>query len=192
MKKTLTATLAATLLIAGIGCKPSAEKRATEAVTLTRAMDQEILDTQKKVIAKFKALPNADEIRIGMGKDFENMPMSEKNFSFLEENFEKSLISTQKNANGEALIGELHLNSKKELKNYQEHIPEAESALIKFNKALQAGTFTPDNGVAVPLNADMRKVIQGMANVMQLNLEYMKESLKITETYEVKIAKLLN
>jgi hypothetical protein len=192
MKKILTATLAATLLIAGIGCKPSAEKRAAEAATLTRAMDQEILDAQKKVMAKFKALSNADEIRMEMGNNWDGSPLSDKNFSSMEENLETSLISLQKNANGEALVGELRLNAKKMAKGIQQEIPEGESSLNMLSKQLQNGMLIANNGSTTPMNAATRKLLQGVVTVIQLKLEYMKESQKIAEAYEVKIAKLLN
>ena len=184
--------LAATLAGLGLGCKRSAIDRASDATTLIRSMDKDLLEAQKAAIAKFKALPDAEDIKLTLDKGFDTWTVSEKNLSKTEDNLENNLIAKQKDAKEDALIGDLHLYTKKLAKGFHEEVPDEESRLTKTQKELTDGKFTVDGTtMTLPLNDVGKKVREAVVKVIGLDLEYKKAAEKIAEGYEPKLEALL-
>lgn len=175
----------------GLACRRSPEARSQEATQLVRAMHQEILGAQKMVIAKFKAIPEADAIRLTFDKEFDGWAVSDKSYSNQEEVFETALINYQKDAKEEALIGELRLYAKKIAKTDQEQIADYESKLEKARKILAEGKILLE-GHSYDLQDKTKNVLQGVQKISPLQIEYLKESQKIANEYEAKLVKLLN
>lgn len=186
-------SIAAIVLISilgvGIGCKRSAEARAQEATTLVRSMHEEFLDARKKVIAKFKANPEADEMRMTLG--FDNLAVSEKAMGEEEEVREKALIAFQKDAKEEALIGELRLYAKKTAKGYQENAAEVEGLLVKRKKEIASGSYTIESRT-FPMDDKEKKSWTNQVKLFEFQIEYLKEAQRIATQYEIKLAKLLS
>jgi len=178
-------------LAIGLGCKPSAEKRAADATTQIRAMDQELLGAQKTAMAAFKALPDADDIRLGAGANFDDLIFSEKNLASHEEELEKALISIQKDSKDDALIGELRLYAKKTAQGFQNDLPNIESNHAKMAKDLADGMLTLKDGSRVPMPDAAKKLYQQVVKTMPLQEQFQKDSQKIGEAYEAKLSKLL-
>lgn len=181
---------ALTVLVA-IGCKSSPAVRAAAASATIREMHAEILEAQKKVGAKFKALPEADAIRLNMDKNLDGWAVSEKNLSATEEAQEKVLIGFQKDAKDEALIGELRLYTKKVAKACQESIPDIEARITQHKKDLENGNWTVQN-MKVPLTDQDKVNWANRMKVFALQVEYLKEKQRIAEAYEPKLSKLLS
>ena len=191
--KTITLViLAASLAGLGLGCKRSAENRAADATTLIRAMGKDMLEAQKQEIAKFKALPNADAIRLDLDKNLDGWSVSEKNLSQKEDNLEKILINFQKEAKEEALIGDLHLYAKKMAKESQEQGPEYQGRLDKTKKQLDTGQVILDNGTGVPMPENIKKLYGEISQIIPLEIELRKADQKIAEGYTAKLEKLMN
>lgn len=189
--KYIAAIVVITSIAAGLACRRSPEARAQEASQLVRAMHREILGAQKKVIAKFKAIPEADAIRLTFDKGFDGWAVSDKSYSNQEEVFETALIGYQKDAKEEALIGELRLYAKKIAKTDQEQIADYESRLEKARKIQAEGKIQLE-GHSYDVNDETKKVLQGVLKIAPLQIEYLKESQKIVTEYEAKLGKLLN
>jgi len=181
---------------AGLGCRRSPEARAAEATTLVRAMHADLLDAQKKVIAKFKALPEADAIRIAIGdKSFNSWLISEKNLAQTDDQQEQALITIQKDAKDDPLIGELRLYAKKLAKTCQEDIPDYEGRLSKTTKDLAQGQMTTDKLVidlAKPEAAGLKKSLENSTKILPFQIEGLKAKQTIATAYEIKLAKLLS
>lgn len=190
MKALFTITSILAIVLGLVGCKASPAARAESATAGIRQMNQEILSAQKKVIAKFKAMPEADAIRLDMGKNFDGWAVSDKNLSATEDDQEKALIGFQQESKEEALIGELHLYTKKVAKNCQENIPEYETRIVKTKKEVDEGKIAIGT-TFVPLS-DKDKISRiNLIKVFTLQVEFLKEEQRIAESYEPKLAKLL-
>jgi hypothetical protein len=190
MKSIFTSAFALVLGLGFLGCKASPAARAEAATAAIRQMDQEILDAQKQIIAKFKALPEADATRLDMGANFDDWAVSEKALAKNEENLEKTLINYQKDARDEALIGELRLYTKKIAKDCQENIPEYERRCADNKKAVEEGKIT-FKGITVPLNDKEKVDFANRIKVFAFQVEFLKAQQKIADAYEPKLAKLL-
>ena len=180
----LTAILVATVLGGGMGCKRSAEARAQDATTLVRAMDKEILDAQKKAIDAFKALPTAesDLVRMNLGAAFDNLAISEKNYSTRSDVLESNLISKQKDAKEDALIGELRLYAKTISSQSQEASAKFESVASQTKQKLDSGQATNEQDKAAG---------NAIVKACQLETEFEKTAQAIASSYQVKLEKLL-
>lgn len=192
------AIAAISILGTGIACKRSAESRAQDASALVRSMNQEVLEAQKKAIAKFKALPNSDDYRLNLGANLDGWSVSDKNYSKREDDMEKSLIELQKNAKDEALIGELRLFAKKRGQDSQGKVAEFESRLAKTQKSLQTGKLQDDNGgpttfdLNEPASAGLKKTMEQIQQLLPIEIEFHRESQRIANAYEAKLTKLLS
>lgn len=187
----ITAIILIVGLCAGMGCKRSAEARAQDASSMIRNMNKDILDAQKKVISKFKALPEADAIQINYGKDLDGWAVSERNLSVSEDVMEKTLIGYQKESKDEALIGELRLYVKKVSKATQEKIHDLEIRESRAKKELNDGKIVTEK-MSLDLNEEDKKACRNMLMIIPLEIEYRKELQRISSEYELKLAKLLN
>ena len=152
-------------------------------------MHEEFIDAHKKVIAKFKADPAADEMR--MEATFDSYAVSDKAMGEEEEVREKALIAFQKDAKEEALIGELRLYARKAAKGYQENLAEREGLLVKRKKELASGNYAIE-GRTFTMDEKDKKSWANQVNLYAFEIEFMKEAQRIATQYETKLAKLLS
>jgi len=188
-------SLSTVLMVVGIlslACKPSAEKRAEAATTLMRQMEKDLLAAQKKEVDAFKALPEADAIRIDMGDaNFDTWSLSEKCLSKNEEIMDAKLVSIQKDARDEALIGEYRIYAKGLGKTWQGDIPVKEDRGKKYQVQLSEGIFVLSDGKKVPMDDSTRKTVTNVCKMIPMDVEYLKDSMHITDTYVAKLEELL-
>lgn len=184
-------TVMALSVLGTVACKKSPDERANEAVTLVRAMDQELLSAQKAAMQKFKAEPDADDIRIMMGANFDGWAVSEKCLSKNEDSFEQALINYQKDSKGDALVGELRLYTKKFSKASQEAAAEYQSRIAKSDKEVATGKFTVPGLPEGTMTEEMKKANGQRRKVFALQVEYEKACQTIADAYTAKLEKLL-
>jgi hypothetical protein len=186
----VTVLLMAAGVLGLVACKASPEARAEKAVALVREMNQEMLGAEKGVIAKFKALPDVDDVRVSMGKNLDGWAVSEKTLSKNEDEYEQALIGFQKDAKGDALVGELRLYAKKLSKGAQADAAEFEARLLKEKKNVADGKMV-FQGIVLPMNDEMKKDSARRQEVISLQVEYVKALQGVADAYEAKLAKLL-
>ena len=181
-------------LLAGLGlalgCRPSPEARVETATTLVRAMDQDLLAAQKRIVDQFNALPEADGFRLALDPNLDSWDISSKNLAEHEEALEKGLISLQKDAKEDALIGEYRLYAKKLGQAAQEQCADFESRLIQARKDLATGTVAYQ-GASYPMNDAGRKIHQALVAILPMEIRMDQEVQKITATGETRLGKLL-
>jgi len=192
-KITLLSTLTALTVVGvfSLGCKPSPEKRAETATTLMRTMEKELLEVQKKQVDAFKVSPDADNTRLVLGDKFDGWSVSEKNLGTAEEALDQKIVTIQKDAKDEALIGEYRIWIKGVSKNAQENLPVNENKLLKFQKMLDQNQMILDNGAKVALDDNSRKIYSSLVKVVPAEIEIGKGYMKVADAYVAKLDELL-
>ena len=168
---------------------PATEFRPQQATSLVRAMHAEILEAQKRTIAKFMALPEADDIRIYFDKNFYSWSVSEKSRATRQEEFETALATYTKDFKDAALVDELRIYAKRVQKNTQDGIGPMEARLGQVQKELREGKFIRE-GKAVEFTDATRKTWTILLQLLRLELEFKREAVAIAGRYAAKISEL--
>ena len=179
-------------MFAGMGCKRSVEDRASDATKIVRDMNRDIVEAEKKVITKFKALPEADDIRMMLGKNIDDKVVSEKMLNTVEEAREKELVENQKDYKGESLIGQLHISVKGLNKRTSDGTIEAESFLSVLSKGLESGVMSAPGRPTVKIVTDLDKKQFGyLIELQKFEVETSKEWSRISADAAVKLDALM-
>lgn len=162
---------------------------ARQAIQSVRDMQTEILEAQKIAIKKFKSLPESDDIRIYFDKNFYGWSVSERSFNLRKENFEPTIASYEKDFNGDALIDELRIYSKRVQRNAQDLITRHEKSIQQRQKELTEGKWMID-GKPIDLNQDGVRTIKGLLILYPAEIEFQKKVLELANSCEMKIKSL--
>jgi hypothetical protein len=168
------------------------ESKADEALRLTRVMAEDLLKAEKAVIAKFKTLPEADDIRIHFAKNMYGWSVSDKCLANRREEMDAALASYQKEFKDTALVDELRLFAKKVAKNSQDNLPLYEGRLAKAQKELKEGKAPDKDGKLVDLTEYDRKTREGLLRILPLEVEYQQEARRIAVAYAAALTKLMD
>jgi len=168
------------------------DAKAEDAVRCTRAMLGEILDAQKKIIMKFKALPESDDIRILFGKNMYTWDVSDKSFSARREEFDAALAAYQKDFKAGPLIDELRLYAKKLMRTSQETTSRYEARITKAQKELRDGKTLDKDGKSVDISEPEKKTQEALLKILPFEIEFLKEYQNIAAAYGSKISKMMD
>ncbi len=166
-------------------------EKAKEAILLVRSMHSEMLAAQRAIIAKFKALPDSDDIRIDMGKYMYGWSVSDKALVSNQERYEGALTTYEKDFSGDLLIDELRLYAKGIQKTAKESLPSYERQLLQRKQELTEGKYMKD-GKPVEVTPALRKYIEGMLKILPLEMEYQRALEEVAGKYTVKLANLMH
>jgi len=163
--------------------------RSKEAVRYIRTMQNNVLDAQKLIIKKFKALPESDDIRVNFDKNMYSWSVSDKSYLTRKEEFDNAVVGYEKDFKDDLLIDELRIYTKKLIKLTQENIGYLEGRLSRVKKEVAEGKTLKD-GKLVDANEAEKAVSTGLCTVIPLELEFKREALKTYNTYQAKIVEL--
>lgn len=166
------------------------ELRPQQAASLVRAMQAEILEAQKRVIAKFMGLAEADDIRIHFEKNFYGWSVSEKSRITRRDEFETAMAAYAKDFKDDALVDELRIYAKRLQKTSQEALGPMEVRLGNVQKELRDGKYVRE-GKPVEFTDATRRTWMGLTKLIPLELEFQKEVAAIAGRYTAKITGLI-
>ena len=168
------------------------DTRTEDAVNLAKAMIGDLLEAQRKVITRFKALPESDDIRMNFGRNMYGWSVSEKALSNKREDYETSLAAYQKDFKDTALVDELRLYAKKIVRNSQDNLPKYEARIANAQKLLRDGKLPDKDGKPMDLSDADRKSQEGLVKILPLEIEFLKDSQKLASAYAARLTKLMD
>lgn len=166
-------------------------EKANAAIQLSRAMQGEIVQAQKALIAKFNALPESDDIRIDMGKYFYGWSVSEKAMASNQERFDSSMAGYEKDFSGDALVDELRVFAKSIQRNARESIPAYEQQVQSQKQSLVDGKTIKD-GKLVDMTPFQRKLGMDLLKILAMEIDFQAQIQRISTKYLDKISTLLH
>jgi len=156
--------------------------------------------SQKKVIAKFQALPDAMPIQIGMGTtNFQRTLLGDQSLAQVDEQQDRALIALEKDAKDDALIGELKLYAQKIASTARDQGTELEAGLSQTQQALNDGHLTTMVGknqvvldLAKPDASLLKMTMENTVKIMPFLIEIQKARQSVATACAGQLAKLLS
>ena len=170
----------------GLARQPMDLKRVTskdqEGVRIVRALVEAMLESQKQIVNKFKALPEADDIRMNFGTNFYGWSVSSRKITTSQQVFESAMAAYEKDFKGEELLDELRIYLKRIVKTAHENQVSYSNRLDKAKAELRDGKTLRD-GKPADLTDGERKTDEGLLKMLPLELEFQDQIIKIYVKY---------